>query len=237
MKVYPFIAAEKAAAGNVVRACSVLSVSRSAYYEWSRNTRTARTREDDQLAGLVERIHRESRGTYGAPRVHQKLRQDGIHTSRKRVARLMASRGLAGRFKRRSRRTTVADGSRTGADLLGRRFGPGQRRPDEAWVSDITYIRTWKGWAYLAVIIDLASRRVVGFAVADHLRTALVIEAMKMALLSRLPVPGSSFTLTVAASTPRTPSRHCLKATASGSHSAGPGSAGTTPSRRASSPP
>jgi transposase InsO family protein len=193
VKVYPFIAAEKAAAGNVVRACSVLSVSRSAYYEWSRNTRTARTREDDQLAGLVERIHRESRGTYGAPRVHQKLRQDGIHTSRKRVARLMASRGLAGRFKRRSRRTTVADGSRTGADLLGRRFGPGQRRPDEAWVSDITYIRTWKGWAYLAVIIDLASRRVVGFAVADHLRTALVIEAMKMALLSRRPGPGLIF--------------------------------------------
>ena len=145
MKVYPFIAAEKAAAGNVARACSVLSVSRSAYYEWSKNTRPARTREDDQLAGLVERIYRESRGTYGAPRVHQKLRQDGVHTSRKRVARLMASQGLAGRFKRRSRRTTVADGSRTGADLLGRRFGPGQRRPDEAWVSDITYIRTWEG--------------------------------------------------------------------------------------------
>ena len=190
MKVYPFIAAEKAAAGNVVRACSLLSVSRSAYYEWSRQALSARKREDERLTSQVERIHRESRGTYGAPRVQQKLCQDGIRTSRKRVARLMALRGLAGRFKRRSRRTTMSDGSRSGADLLERRFAPGHLGLNEAWVSDITYIRTWKGWAYLAVVIDLASRRVVGFAVADHMRTSLVLEAMTMALLSRHPRPG-----------------------------------------------
>ena len=193
MKVYPFIAAEKAAAGNVLRACSVLSVSRSAYYDWSGGTDSARTREDERLTGLVERVHRDSRGTYGAPRVHYKLRQDGTRTSRKRVARLMACRGLTGRARRRSRRTTVGDGARAGTDLLGRRFAARQLRLDEAWVSDITYIRTWKGWAYLAVIIDLASRRVVGFAVSDHMRTGLILEALKMALASRRPAPGLVF--------------------------------------------
>ena len=193
MKVYPFIAAEKAAAGKVARACSVLSVSRSAYYDWSTGAKSARQREDERLSGLVERIHRDSRGTYGAPRIHQKLRQDGTWTSRKRIARLMACRGLAGCRRRRSRRTTVGDGSRPGSDLLGRRFAPRQLSLDEVWVSDITYIRTWKGWAYLAVIIDLASRRVVGFAVADHMRTTLILEAMQMALVSRQPAAGLIF--------------------------------------------
>jgi transposase InsO family protein len=193
VKVYPFIAAEKAAAGNVARACSVLSVSRSAYYDWAGGSKSARAQEDERLSGLVERVHRESRGTYGAPRIHQKLRQDGTWTSRKRVARLMACRGMAGRRRRGSRRTTVGDGSRAGTDLLGRRFAPRQLSLDEAWVSDITYIRTWKGWAYLAVVIDLASRRVVGFAVSDHMRTALIIEAMQMALVSRRPGPGLIF--------------------------------------------
>ena len=193
MKVYPFIAAEKAAAGKVVRACSVLSVSRSAYYEWSSGRKSSRRQRDEELSGLVERVHQDSRGTYGAPRVHWKLRQEGVCTSRKRVARLMVARGLAARRRRRSRRTTIGDGSRAGADLLGRRFAPRQLRLDEAWVSDITYIRTWKGWAYLAVIIDLASRRVVGFAVADHMRTELILEALKMALASRRPAPGLIF--------------------------------------------
>ena len=193
MKVYPFIAAEKAAAGNVVRACSVLSVSRSAYYDWSTGKTSARKHEDERLTGLVERIHRESRQTYGAPRVHARLRQEGVRTSRKRVARLMAGRGLVGRSRHRSRRTTIADGSRATADLLERRFAAWHLSLDEVWVSDITYIRTWKGWAYLAVIIDLASRRVVGFAVADHMRTSLVLEAMKMALASRHPGAGLIF--------------------------------------------
>lgn len=193
MKVYPFIAAEKAAAGNVVRACSVLSVSRSAYYDWSTGKTSARKHEDERLTGLVERIHRESRQTYGAPRVHARLRQEGVRTSRKRVARLMAGRGLAGRSRHRSRRTTIADGSRAAADLLERRFAARHLNLDEVWVSDITYVRTWKGWAYLAVIIDLASRRVVGFALADHMRTSLVLEAMKMALASRHPGAGLIF--------------------------------------------
>jgi transposase InsO family protein len=193
VKVYPFIAAEKAAAGNVARACSMLSVSRSAYYQWSKPGPSVRRQRDEELGHLVERTHRESRGTYGAPRVHRKLQHDGVCTSRKRIARLMASRGLVGRVRRRSRRTTIADGTGGEADLLGRRFAALQLRLDEAWVSDITYVRTWNGWAYLAVIIDLASRRVVGFAVADHMRTGLILGALKMALASRHPNPGLVF--------------------------------------------
>lgn len=190
MKVYPFIAAEKAAAGNVARACQLLSVSRSAYYQWTKPGLSARRQRDEELGQLIERSHRQSRNTYGAPRVHQHLRREGVRTSRKRIARLMVSRGLAGRVRRRSRRTTITDGTGGGVDLLGRRFAVRQLRLDEAWVSDITYVRTWKGWAYLAVIIDLASRRVVGFAVADHMRTGLVLEALRMALASRRPSPG-----------------------------------------------
>ena len=193
MKVYPFIAAEKAAAGNVVRGCQLLSVSRSAYYEWRRQRPSVRKQRDEELGGLVARVHRESRGTYGAPRVQGKLASEGVRTSRKRVARLMAGQGLIGRCKRRSRRTTVSDGSREGKDLLQRRFAPSQFSLDEAWVSDITYIRTGKGWAYLAVIIDLASRRVVGFAVADHMRTSMVIAALQMALAGRRPGAGLVF--------------------------------------------
>jgi putative transposase len=193
VKVYPFIAAEKAAAGKVARACQLLSVSRSAYYQWRRQRPSNRKQQDAELEALVARVHRESRGTYGAPRVQRKLATEGVRTSRKRVARLMAVQGLVGRRKRRSRRTTVSDGSRAGRDLLQRRFTPYQFSLDEAWVSDITYIRTGQGWAYLAVILDLASRRVVGFAVADHMRTSLVVEAMQHALASRRPDRGLIF--------------------------------------------
>jgi len=193
VKVYPFIAAEKAAAGNVLHACQLLSVSRSAYYAWFRHRPSGRQQRDDELGKLVEGTHQESRGTYGAPRIHRKLRHDGVRTSRKRVARLMADRGLSGRSKRRSRRTTISDGVTAGADLVGRRFTPQQRTLDEVWVSDITYLRTGKGWAYLAVILDLASRRVVGFAVASHLRTSLLFEAFTMATTSRRPRPGLIF--------------------------------------------
>lgn len=193
MKVYPFIAAEKARAGNVQRACQSLSVSRSAYYAWSKQRPTPHQQRDAELGKLVECTHQESRGTYGSPRVHRKLQHDGVRTSRKRVARLMASRGLAGRSKRRSRRTTISDGVVDGTDLVDRHFDPRELSLDEVWVSDITYIRTWKGWAYLAVILDLASRRVVGFAVAEHMRTPLILEALKMATTSRRPGPGLVF--------------------------------------------
>lgn len=195
MKVYPFIAAEKPAERNVIRSCALLSVSRSAYYDWLKQTPSARARGDERLRLQVKRIHTESRGTYGAPRIHQQLRQEGVHTARKRVARVMAADGLQGRQKRRFKKTTIpgAEAANLWTDLVARDFSPADRPLNQAWVGDITYIRTWQGWAYLATVIDLASRRVVGFAVADHMRTSLILQAMEMALTSRRPGPGLIF--------------------------------------------
>jgi len=195
VKVYPFIAAEKPAERNINRSCTLLSVSRSAYYEWSSHTPSAHAQADAALRVKIRRIHSESRNTYGAPRVHQQLHQEGIHTARKRVARVMAQDGLQGRQKRRFKKTTIPDGeaSPLWTDLVQRDFAPTERALNSAWVGDITYLRTWQGWAYLATVIDLASRRVVGFAVADHMRTSLVQEAMEMALTSRRPAPGLIF--------------------------------------------
>jgi transposase InsO family protein len=147
------------------------------------------------LRKQIRRIHQESRGTYGAPRIHAQLRQDGIRTARKRVARVMAKDGLWGRQKRSFRRTTIADPMATVAatDLLRRDFAPAGQALDQRWVGDITYLRTGQGWAYLATVIDLASRRVVGFAVAAHMRTSLIEEAMEMAITSRQPAAGLIF--------------------------------------------
>ena len=195
MKVYPFIAAEKPTERNVVRTCALFSVSRSAYYEWSRHRPSVHARRDDTLRVHVRRIHSESRGTYGAPRIHRQLRQEGVRTARKRVARVMAADGLQGRSKRRFKKTTISDAQAAGpwVDLVKRDFTPSDRPLNSAWAGDITYLRTWQGWAYLATVIDLASRRVVGFAVADHMRTSLIQEAMEMALKSRRPAPGLIF--------------------------------------------
>jgi len=107
----------------------------------------------------------------------------------------MASRALVGRCKRRWQQTTVADPTAHGlaADRLGRAFGPTELTLDRVWVGDITYLRTWEGWCYLATVIDLASRRVVGFAIADHMRTSLACDALRMALAARRPAPGLIF--------------------------------------------
>ena len=195
MKVYPFIAAEKPAERNVVRTCALLSVSRSAYYDWSRHSPSAHARRDDVLQVHIRRIHSASRGTYGAPRIHQQLRQEGVRTARKRVARVMARDSLQGRHKRRCKKTTIPDAAAASmwTDLVARDFAPADRALNQVWVGDITYLRTWQGWAYLATVIDLASRRVVGFAVAGHMRTSLVQEALEMALKSRRPSPGLIF--------------------------------------------
>jgi transposase InsO family protein len=195
MNIYPFIAAEQAAAHHVATACALLEVSTSAYYRWSQHIPSARERADHALGDRIERIHRESRGTYGSPRVHRALRREGVRCGRRRVARLMASRALVGRCKRRWQRTTVADPTAHGlaADRLGRAFGPTELTLDRVWVGDITYLRTWEGWCYLATVIDLASRRVVGFAIADHMRTSLACDALRMALAARRPAPGLIF--------------------------------------------
>ena len=194
MSRYRFIEAERAEGRSVNRGCAVLEVSRAAYYEWRKQARSARAREDEELAGRVKAIFEGSRQTYGAPRVHGELRRQGVMCSRKRVARLMRERGLQGRPLRPWKRTTLSDPEAEGAaaDLVGRQFTPGAGL-DTRWAGDITYVRTWEGWLYLATVIDLGSRRVVGWAMAEHMRAELVCEALGMAIASRRPEAGLIF--------------------------------------------
>jgi len=195
VNVYPFIEAERAArVGSVHRACTLLKVSRAAYYRWSSAGPSARSLRDAQLLTEILAAHKASRGTYGAPRITRALRARGLRTSRKRVARLMARRGLAGRARRRTKRTTISDpAAAKAADLLQRDFAPRSHKLDGVWCGDISYVRTWEGWSYLATVIDLSSRRVVGLAMADHLRASLACEALEMAIGQRRPGPGLVF--------------------------------------------
>jgi transposase InsO family protein len=194
VSVFPFIEAEKAGQdGNVAKACALLAVSRSAYYEWSHHRPSRRQLDDAALGERIQVIYHESRGTYGWPRVHRALRAEGVHASRKRVARIMRQKGLAGRCRRRWTKTTTPDPEAAAVDLLKRAFGPGTVELDRIYVGDITYIWTWEGWTYLATVIDLASRRVVGWALADHMRSELVCDALRMAIDARRPGPGLIF--------------------------------------------
>ena len=127
MSVYPFIEAEKVEHRNVTKACELMEVSRSAFYDWDHHRPHRREVSDAELGERIDKIHAKSRGTYGAPRVHAQLRRDGVHAARKRVARIMAARGLAGRGKRRWKRTTIADpDAQAAVDLIKRHFGPGR---------------------------------------------------------------------------------------------------------------
>jgi transposase InsO family protein len=195
VNVYPFIEAENAAdSGNVKRACSLLKISRAAYYAHRRAMPSARARQDAQLTEEIIAIHDESKGTYGTPRVHAELRARGRRHSRKRVARLLRTAGRAGRSAKRWRTTTVPDPTATmPADLIARDFSCSATNINKRWCGDITYIHTWEGWLYLATVIDLGSRRVVGWATADHLRTSLVAEALDNAVAQRRPEPGVIF--------------------------------------------
>ena len=193
MSVYPFIEAEKVGQHNVAKACELLSVSRSAFYDWHQHRPSARQLADDELGRRIEEIYDASRGTYGWPRVHRSLRREGVHVSRKRVARIMRQLGLIGRCRRRFTKTTFSDPTVAAVDLIKRAFGAGTVELDRIYVGDITYIWTWEGWAYLATVIDLSSRRVVGWALADHMRAELVCDAVRMAVQSRRPAPGAIF--------------------------------------------
>jgi putative transposase len=171
--------------------CAACSVCRAAgFYAWQGRGPSARARQDEALTAQIRAIHQRSRGTYGAPRVHAELRLDhSVGVSRKRVARLMRSAGLVGCHRRRRRGLTRRDPQTTPApDLVGRAFTA--QRPDQVWTADITYIPTWSGWLYLAVVLDVFSRRVVGWAMADHLRTELVVDALDMAIWNRRPAAG-----------------------------------------------
>ena len=240
MNVYPFIEAEKVQQRNVAKACELLEVSRSAFYEWSKHVPSRREVSDAELGARIEQIHARSRGTYGWPRVRAELRRDGVPASGKRVARIMRQRGLIGRCRRRWTTTTIPDPDLTDAavDRLKRAFGPGTVELDRVYVGDITYIWTWEGWVYLATVIDLASRRVVGWALAEHMRAELVCDALRMAITHRRPAPGLIFHSDrgTQGSTPRPSSPTCSPPTRSPSRCPGLGSAGITLSPRASSP-
>jgi transposase InsO family protein len=191
---YPFIEAEKACRRNVKRACELLKVSRAAFYQHLRGIPSPRQRQDADLAGQITAVHEESKGRYGAPRVHAELRRRGHRHSRKRVARLMRRTGLRGRAAKRWKKTTIADPAAAArADLIRRNFTADAAQVNTRWCGDITYIATWEGWLYLATVIDIASRRVVGFAIADHLRTELVADALANAIAARYPDPGVIF--------------------------------------------
>jgi putative transposase len=173
----------------VAALCRALGVSRSGYYAWRQRPPAARVRRDHALGQQIRAIHAESRGTYGMPRIWAELREAGVMCSRKRVARLLRLAGLQGchrrtgpPMRRRVRETAPAP------DLVRRDFTA--KALDRLWVADITYVPTWMGFLYLAVVLDARSRRVVGWAMADHLRSELVIDALDMATWRRRPGPG-----------------------------------------------
>ncbi len=166
--------------------CQVLGVSPSGYYAWAQRPPSARSLADAALTERIHQIHADSRGTYGVPRVHFELGVEGVRVGRKRVARLMKAAGLQGVSRRKGFRTTVRCPEGCPApDLVERDFtAPG---PDRLWVADITYIATWAGFLFLSVVLDAWSRKVVGWAMATHLRTELVLDALNMALWQRRP--------------------------------------------------
>jgi transposase InsO family protein len=191
---YPFIEAEKAQQRNVKRACELLKVSRAAYCAARDGQPSGRGREDAELTIRIKAEHKRSKGRYGAPRIHAELRRQGRCHSRKRVARLMRQAGLAGRAPKRWKKTTIPDPAAAArADAIRRDFTADAAKVNQRWCGDITYLATWEGWLYLATVIDIASRRVVGFALADHLRTELVADALANAVAARDPAPGVVF--------------------------------------------
>jgi putative transposase len=175
----------------VSRLCSVLNVSRQGYWAWKHRPACARRLADDRLKQQILVIWRDSDETYGAPRIHAELRlAQGVGVGRKRVARLMRELQLAGVSRRRGRvRTTRPDAKAPAApDLVRRDFRAS--RPDETWVADITYVPTHEGWLFLAAVMDLYSRKIVGWAMRDDLEAPLVVDAISMAITRRRPRPG-----------------------------------------------
>ena len=172
--------------------CQLLGVSPSGYYAWRKRQPSQRSETDAALIVEIQVAHAGSRGTYGAPRIHAELAGKGTYIGRKRVARLMTQAGLAGVSRRRFVTTTVKDGGRQAPDPCLAGAGSGERNftaeaPDRLWVADITYIPTWAGFLYLAVVLDAYSRRIVGWSMATTLAKQLVLDALNMALAARRP--------------------------------------------------
>jgi putative transposase len=190
--IYAFVEAEKAN-HRISRMCRVLKVSKSGFYGWRDRPLSARAQADARLLEKITRIHRDSRETYGAPRIHIELRALGVRCARKRVARLMreaALFGCGGRRRRKARTTLGPQSERIppAPDLVKRNFTP--EAPDRLWVADITYVRTWEGWLYLSFVLDSYSRKIVGWSMSNRLKTDLVVDAVNMAIYNRRPAPG-----------------------------------------------
>ena len=171
--------------------CSVLGVSRQAYYAWTRRCPSARELRDRELKAVIVEVFAESRRTYGAPRVAKTLRRKrGLPVATKRVARLMGELGIQGISRgRKGRGTTVRDRAAAVApDLVARDFRADE--PDRVWVADITYVRCLEGWLYLAIVMDLFSRKIVGWSMRDTLEAEIVSDALGMAVARRRPAPG-----------------------------------------------
>jgi transposase InsO family protein len=185
--VYTFIGEEQAnpdCEWSVTEMCRVLKVSRSGFYDWLDRPPSERVLTDRMLTLEIEAIWECSARTYGAPRVHAWLRRQGFEVSRKRVARIMRTEGFEGESGRRKVRTTIVDRrAKAAEDRVGRDFNP--TAPDVTWCGDITYLRTGEGWLYLATVIDLFSRRVIGWSLAEHMRTTLVADALETAVATR----------------------------------------------------
>jgi transposase InsO family protein len=185
---FAFIDAERALWAVEVQ-CAVLGVSRSGYYAWRRRPEAPRATEDAELVVEIKAAHKTGRGAYGSPRVHRELRANGRRVGRKRVERLMRQEGIAGRKKRRFCKTTDSNHPDPIApNVLERNFDV--ELPDTAWVTDVTYVWTFEGWLYLAVILDLFSRRVVGWSASANNDRALALSALERAASARAPAPG-----------------------------------------------
>jgi transposase InsO family protein len=174
----------------VKRMCEVLNVSASGYYDWRKRPASQRQQANDQLLAAIRREHEASRQTYGSPRIHAALRRQGFEAGRHRIARLMQASGIVGRAPKRKRPVTTqrAAGGLVAPNLLAQDFTASA--PNQKWLADITYIDTAQGWSYLALVLDLFARRIVGWAMADHMPAELVEDALLMALGRRLPGPG-----------------------------------------------
>lgn len=175
---------------SIGRMCGVLKVGRSGYYAWRKRNPSARAQANQELMEEIRRVYLKSRGRYGSPRIHAALLREGIVCGKNRVAKLMRRAGLVGRRPRRRypRTTKRRPGAIPAPNLLSRHFGA--QRPNQKWVTDITYIDTAEGWLYLASVLDLFGRKIVGWAMADHMGSELVRSALKMALLQRQPDAG-----------------------------------------------
>jgi putative transposase len=168
----------------VTTMCRILDVSTSGFYTWKDRKPSLRAREDAVFTGKIREYHKLSRHTYGSPRILTDLAEEGIHVGRKRVARIMKAAGLAGVSRRKGTCTTIRDkDARPAPDLVDRDFEVSV--PNELWLADITYVPTWAGFLYLAVVLDAFNRQVVGWAMANNLKTQLVLDALEMALWKR----------------------------------------------------